>query len=157
MNGNFFDEEFLDLIANGDRHDLAIYRNRILDELKIRAEQDSHEKMADILKLATREQKSLERRYKIMSFVFVIFALIGLGLVIINIIEGKIFIAVFDALIVVANSLNALMYRQKQKMASIMFAPELLVVTSNTRGSVFHDDTEMLKKKKARLDEILGL
>ena len=151
MNDNYLDREFLELIENGSRHELAMYRNRIIDEQKFRTKQNR-------LGFTPKEQKNIKRRYQYAAFIFSVFIVIGVALVIVSLINGEIFSAVLNALVVVINILNVLIYRQKQKIANMLFLSEIVISANDVdKGKIHNDTDEMLEKKKARLDEVLGL
>lgn len=166
---NLIDEGFLELISHGDRHDLAMYRNRIIEEQRRRNRQKGFAGIKESMQETFDEQVKKRRLYAILTFTSAIIVIVCAVFFVIGLKTGNRYLALGNICVVIMGILNTttyclkLLYYSKSTghmQHSVILIPVNFVGTVEPLSEKYRvlerDSDEMLDKKKARLDEMLG-
>ena len=165
-----FDKAFLELIDAGDRRNLATYRNCIIEEEQRR---EMHQDLNSIKKSyedtmeVYRGTRNLYALYMAVDILLIIACIV---LVMFDISKGFYITAVVMTVIGVVNSMSLVKsiarFRFYQYVYQQFKGGRVVVARAKTEGEmtfpdifgvISRDTEEVLRHKKAKLDEILGL
>lgn len=170
MKETYFDEAFEKLLQEGNRHDIANYRNCIIEEQRRRVTKEDVETANRIFKNVLGGQKNLRLKYGLLTLFFIVLFTLNILMIIAASSRGSFSLILLNTFVGFINILNIMLYGSKfiiQALLSPRLKNSVIVITKekpeslSTFPEIFKviscDNVETLCHKKARLDEFLGL
>jgi len=165
-----FDQAFLELLKSGSRHEQANYRNCIIEEERRRLSHTDFHSLKDMYVSTTKEAKSCRKIALFFAAPSALFVVACVCFIPITIGRGLFFLTIVLGLSLVINGMNTLKFLRmfgfynyiyqefKNQRVAIVSVQSSSDISSPDIFRVIANDTEdILKNKKAKLDEILGL
>ena len=169
MEEKCFDEKFIELLEMGSRHDFASYRNCIIEELRMRTTKEDVEAVKDAFATVLGVQAKKRIMYALATIILTIMLCINISMGILSLKIHNLGFLVLNVGIGLLNAFNVLTYSFKFVVACCMlgeYTSTVIVIpykkSENAEqfpeifGVISEDSEEMLNRKKAKLDEILG-
>ena len=170
MEQQVFDKAFEELLKSGNRHDIANYRNCIIEELRTRP------KSRDIKKTIETSTKAIDRKNRGSKIFCFIWTLVYVALVVFCFSFGKKCYynknmpgLVFFIIVGIYDFVHMILYgrefcrigqvREEFRTAIVIIPRKMPIITPETSdiyAIINHESENILKLKKEKLDKILG-